>query len=209
MTKDVTVDVKMPDLCTLRDVLGLTLPPCCCCSQVPSALVRVGPSTATLRRALAKDDFSVEGEMRLKCVVTLADKYREPSHVVTVRRRDELEEPPVVVAESDLVNAVDEPMPGPADRSAAAGAGKSSATPATPTEAPRAAAAGVHYGILCSSVGAKPALARFLEDRQPASHWSRRVKKSTHVTERGAQSIALMSFLCLQARWRCASAPAC
>lgn len=59
---------------------------------VPAALVVLGVSSATLRRPLLEEDFSANGELRLKCVATLADKYREPSHVVTVRRQEEDEE---------------------------------------------------------------------------------------------------------------------
>lgn len=59
---------------------------------VPAAMVRQGASSATLTRPVAEDDFSEAGELRIKCSVTLADKYREPSHAVTVRRQEEDED---------------------------------------------------------------------------------------------------------------------
>ena len=70
-------------------------------------------------RPVSEADFSASGELRIKCVVTLADKYREPSHVVTVHRQDGVEETPVVVTGVSVVNAVD--VPEAADRSSLAG----------------------------------------------------------------------------------------
>lgn len=105
--------------------------------QVPAAMVRHGASSATLTRPIAEDDFSAAGELRIKCSVTLADKYREPSHAVTVRRQEEddddeyweeaedddegpgVEEPPVAVTETHA--AVNAALPDPANRSSGAG----------------------------------------------------------------------------------------
>ncbi|KAK3921365.1 Opioid-binding protein/cell adhesion molecule-like protein [Frankliniella fusca] len=93
---------------------------------VPAAMVQQAASSATLRRPITEEDFSPNGELRLKCVATVADKYREPSHVVTVRRQEEdeeeyededdgVEEPPAVVGETPPVHtAVDSDSQHPA-----------------------------------------------------------------------------------------------
>lgn len=89
------------------------------CPQVPASLILQGASSAMMIRPVTDSDFSASGELRIKCVVTLADKYREPSHVVTVRRQDAVEETPVVATDASVVNAVD--VPEAADRSSHAG----------------------------------------------------------------------------------------
>lgn len=120
---------------------------------VPAAYVQQRPWSAAMLRPVAEADFSPQGELRLKCVATLADKYREPSHVVTVRRQEDgdeydedgdgeddeeeevvekkvaVEEPPIVVTEAN--SAVHAPLPGSADRSvdARAASGRALADP--------------------------------------------------------------------------------